>query len=531
VRGGWIGSLTAARPTRPAPPSQLVAPSQPNVGGDWRPFGTRFWLSLVAGSAATGFAAGALMVLLRAVQHFAWNKGAEDFLDAVRHDGAARRVAVLLLGGALVIASRWLLRFSTKGTGSELTAAVWFRAGNFPFARTVNDIVTSIVVVGLGAALGREAAPKQAGALLLDRLARWSGLPATQRRLLVACGAGAGIAAVYNVPFAGALFALEVLLGALSFSLVPAAFAATMIATACAWTLLPNAPTYEVPTYAISPQLVLWAAIAGPAIGVSAAFYVRLICWAGALKPQGWRKFAAPLIVFGALGVASIGFPQLLGNGKDVVQLAYAGAVPLSLALCLIALRPIATAACLGSGAPGGLFTPTLTIGALIGIGSGHAWLKLWPGAAHEVGAYALIGSGAFLAASTQGPVSAVVFVLELTRRVDPTMTALMLTIAGAIFTARRFEARSVYSGRIFAARASVAEDPQPSVSVAARLPELLLKMAARPNSAFAVIDQNGEWLGVIARELLNRHIDDLRPSQIATAGDLLELAQREPSA
>ena len=94
----------------------------------------------------------------------------------------------------------------------------------------------------MGASLGREAAPKQMGALAGSVLAQWAGIPPAQRRLLAACGAGAGIAAVYNVPFGGALFALEVLLGALSLTLVPPALIASMIAAAVSWLFLPTSP-------------------------------------------------------------------------------------------------------------------------------------------------------------------------------------------------------------------------------------------------------------------------------------------------
>jgi chloride channel protein, CIC family len=191
---------------------------------------------------ATGVAAGLLMRLLHWVQQLAWEKGAGDFLDAVERASASHRVTIVLGASILVIATRWLLRLKGSGHGGELAAAIWFRAGHLPAMRTLLNAVTSIIIVGLGASLGREAAPKQIGALFAGMLAHWTELPPPQRRLLAACGAGAGIGAVYNVPFGGALFALEVLLGTLSFSLVAPAFAASLIATACAWLLISDQP-------------------------------------------------------------------------------------------------------------------------------------------------------------------------------------------------------------------------------------------------------------------------------------------------
>lgn len=497
---------------------------QPNIGpGAWHQFSRRFWCVLVVAAVGTGLAAGLLMQLLHVVQLLAWGKGSGDFLDAVEQTDAMHRVAVVAGAGVLVVATRLLLQLRGSGHGGELAAAIWFRAGHLPVLRTLLNAVTSIVIVGLGASLGREAAPKQTGALFAGLLAHWASLSPPQRRLLAACGAGAGIGAVYNVPFGGALFSLEVLLGTLSFSLVAPALAASLIATACAWLLLPDQPTYHVSPYPMTPQLLAWAAIAGPVLGLVSALYVRLICWVDAQKPTGWRMFAVPVLVFAALGGAAVWFPQLLGNGKDAVQLAFTGLLPLLLALCLAVLKPVATAACLGSGAPGGLFTPTLTLGALLGAAGGQAWALLWPGAPSEPGAYALIGAGAVLAASTQGPVSAVVLLLELTRQVDATMVSLMLAVAGAMLAARSMETRSIYSGRIHTARNTVLESQGTAISAAARVPEVLREFVRWPGRELDVIDQDGRLLGLLTGERALDGIDDLRPGAIVTARDLLQ--------
>jgi chloride channel protein, CIC family len=148
---------------------------QPNIGvHGWRQFSLRFWLSLVAASVATGFAAGSLMRLLHSVQELAWGEGTGDFLDAVERAGAAHRVFVVLGAGVLVDGTRWLLRLRGSGHGGELAAAIWFHAGHLPVLRTVLNALTSIIIVGLGASLGREAAPQSARRLppRVDRQAK-----------------------------------------------------------------------------------------------------------------------------------------------------------------------------------------------------------------------------------------------------------------------------------------------------------------------------------------------------------------------
>jgi H+/Cl- antiporter ClcA len=155
----------------------------------------------------------------------------------------------------------------------------------------------------------------------------------------------------------------------------------------------------------------------------------------------------APVVIFTLLGVVSIRYPLLLGNGLDIVQLSALGQLSVGLLLALVILKPLATSACLGSGSPGGLFTPTLACGVLLGDLLGHGWTPLWAGSG--AGAYALVGGGAFMAAAMQGPLAAVVLLLELTRHTDALMVPMLLAVTEATIVARVLRAPSVYSARI----------------------------------------------------------------------------------
>jgi H+/Cl- antiporter ClcA len=269
-----------------------------------------------------------------------------------------------------------------------------------------------------------------------------------QRRLLVACGAGAGMSAAYGVPLGGALFALEVMRGVLALRYVLPALFASVIATAVSWVWLPDTPTYLIPAYSSSVSIVVWALVAGPIAGVVSVGYVRAVTWADRNKPpQGWRRFAAPLAGLGLLGLASIVFPQLLGNGRDISQLAFTNQVAPALLLILLVLKPAATVLSVRCGAPGGLFTPSLTVGALLGALLGHAWSWFWPGA--PPGLFAVLGAAAVLAATTQGPISTVVLMMELTGRDRSFIVPLLLAVATATLVARTIEPRSIYDARL----------------------------------------------------------------------------------
>ncbi|MHB8491628.1 MAG: chloride channel protein [Solirubrobacteraceae bacterium] len=423
---------------------------QPNVTGKGivASYGPGFWAIVAAIGVVAGLAGAAFMMLLHAVQHLVWSYRAGDFLNAVQHASAQHVVLVLAGAGALAALGALGLRRLRGLGGSEVSEAVWLDEGHMRLGPSLTRGTLSILVVAMGASIGREAAPQLAGGAFASRICERAGIPAWQRKLLVACGAGAGMAAVYNIPLGGALFAVEVLLGSLSLPLVLPALATSVIATAVAWVALPTGPTYHVPAFGISPSQIVWAVIVGPLAGLAAALWIRLVSLAHRSRPTGWRgRIVAPLVALTALGGIAVAYPQLLGNGKDTVQLVFTAQLGVGLLAVLAVLKPIVTAACLGSGAPGGLFTPTLTYGVLLGALLGHAWIAIWPGA--PVASYAVIGGAAVLAASMQGPLAAVVMTLELTHHTDTLMVPLLVAVVGATVLTRSMGLQSIYSARL----------------------------------------------------------------------------------
>lgn len=406
-----------------------------------------FWLAVLLTGIGTGLAAASLTRLLEIVQRLVWGGSGTNLLDAAQHADAWRHIVVLLGAGLVTGAGQIILGTLSSGNGIDTTAAIWFHAGRMPALRTLGSAVLSVIIVGMGASLGREGAPKQAGAVFANWFSDQSRLSDEQRRLLVACGAGAGMGAAYGVPLGGALFSLEVMRGVLALRYVLPALFCSVVAAAVSWLFLPDAPTYLIPSYPNSFSIIVWALLAGPIAGVVSVGYVRAVTWADHHKPQGWRRLLAPVVMLGLLGVVSIWFPQLLGNGKDISDLAFNNQAAPALLLMLFVLRPAATVMCVGSGAPGGLFTPTLTVGALLGAVLGHAWLWIWPGA--PPGLFAVLGAAAVLAATTQGPISTVILMMELTGRDRSFIAPMILVVAIATLVSRTIEPRSIYDARL----------------------------------------------------------------------------------
>ena len=427
-----------------------------------RPGAGRFWLAVLLTGVGTGMGAAALTRLLETVQRLMWGGHGTDLLDSAMGTETWHRIAVLLAAGLLTGLGQVLLRRLSSSNGIDITEAIWFQAGRLPPLRTIGSALLSIVVVGMGASLGREGAPKQTGAVIANGLSNRAGLSDDERRLLVASGAGAGMAAAYGVPLGGALFALEVLRGKLSLRLVLPALVTSVIATGVSWLVLPNAPTYVIPAFASSASVLVWVCLAGPIAGVLSVGYVRLVATADRLKPKAWGRIVAPIVVLGVLGAVSSVYPQLLGNGRDIAQLAFSGAVAPTLLLVLLVLKPAATLLCVGTGVPGGLFTPSLSFGALLGGALGFVWSRLWPGV--PPGLFAVLGAAAVLAATTQGPISAIVLVMELTGLDRAFVIPLLLIVALATLVARTIEPRSIYDARLsdeeIAERQKMREEP-----------------------------------------------------------------------
>ncbi len=345
--------------------SRRAAMEQPNVTGDGDiPLTARFWAVLIATGIGAGVFGALLMALLHVVSELAFGPGAtENFQAAVERASPAGRLTPLLIGGVVAGVGWFLLRRYVRGT-TDVDDSIWTGDGRLSFRRSAGTSVLSEIVIALGASLGREAAPKLMGGVCGSLLATWTGLSVPQRRLVVACGAGAGLACVYNVPLAGALFTAEVLVGALRLPVVLPALACSATATFVAWSYLPSEPTYTgLPPHALTVDVVAWAVLAGPVIGLGAVGFVRAIGWVSAHQPQRWWwQITAPICAFALLGVVGLGLPELFGNGQDMAEEAFVvGTGGLGLFAALALLKPLMTVLCLGSGASGGLFTPTLS--------------------------------------------------------------------------------------------------------------------------------------------------------------------------
>lgn len=407
----------------------------------------RQWLVLGSVVVFTGIGAGLggmlLAMLLHAIQHLAYGYGQDSltshqsFLIGVSSAAPERRVLVMVLCGLVAGLGWWLLyRFGRPLV--SIKKAVAPGAAEMPVKSTLVHALLQIVTVALGSPLGREVAPREVGALVGAWLSRQAGLPAETHRLMIACGAGAGLAAVYNVPLGGAIFVLEVLVGSFTWPVAIMALATSAIGACVAWIGLGAEMQYVVPSLPLSPGLITWALLAGPLFGLAAHGFVRLTGRARANAARGWQLPLLSLLNFTLIGCIAIYLPQVLGNGKGPAQLGFDSELTIGLAALLLVVKLLITSSSLRAGAEGGLLTPGLAIGALLAIILGGLWSLAWPGI--PLGAFAIIGAAAFLAASMSMPLTAIVLVAEFTRIEHDFLVPIILAVVGSVCMSRLCE-------------------------------------------------------------------------------------------
>lgn len=439
---GRRSPVTGASPGLPSSGRVGAAPGHPSP--------IAYPLAILLTGMAGGLAGLSLALLLHAIQHLAYGYslhaliGGESFLDGVSGAPAERRLAVLA-GCGLVAGLGWWAVYRFGRGLVPIRDVVADPSNAMPAGSTIAHVLLQIVTVALGSPLGREVAPRELGAVLAGGIARRLGVTGEELRILLACGAGAGLAAVYNVPLGGTIFIMEVLLRSFAPAVAVPAMAASVIGACIAWIGLGDVYQYDLQRIGISASLVAWAAAVGPVIGAGAWLFARLAERARAAAPQDARIIPACLLVFAGIGVLAMAFPQLPGNGKGPIQLGLEGDLALRLAGILLALKVLATLAALRAGASGGLLTPGMSIGALAGVLLGAAWSFWWPSAAGEA-AFALVGAVAFLAVSQRMPLTAIILGFEFTGADHDFAVPMLMAVALASGTARLLE-RTVRAG------------------------------------------------------------------------------------
>jgi CIC family chloride channel protein len=502
----------------------------------------RFWVLVIATGALAGIGAGALLTALRLVQRLAWPR-AETFVGAVEAASPLRRIAVPAIAGLIIATVGLLSRRPLGGHGTaRIIEAIWHRGRELALGRALVRGLLSIGSVGMGASLGREGALVQTGAAAGSWLATRFRIEERQARVLVACGAAAGIAPAEDVPIGGAHIGREVQHGSFALELLGPIVVSCVVATAVSRTMPGAHVEYVIPEYELlrPSEIVIGLALA-PLFGLASAVYVRVMGWVEVQLERlpRWTQPALPPLALAMVGAAAIRWPSVLGNGFDTIQDVLVGGVPLAALAALPVLKLLATALCAGAGVPGGLFTPSLFYGAALGGLAGELLARAFPGSP-PTGALALVGMAAVLAGTTHAAVSSVLIIFEMTGDYG-VILPLMITAAVAAATSRAIEPDSLYTAPLRRRGVRLPELPRPEwlritpvaalvVPDAARVgpetpfEEVLRKLLALdPGHDLYVTTAEGELLGIIRLDALKGTISDSALLGMIVAADVVD--------
>ncbi len=391
----------------------------------------------------TGLGSVGFIYLLTAVGRFA-RDGVGTALEIF---GPANLVLVPAIGGLMV--GPLIERFAREAKGHgvpEVMTALAIRGGRIRERVVMVKVLASSLTIGFGGAAGREGPMVQIGSAIGSAIGQWTQMSTGKVRTLVACGAAGGIAATFNAPIAGAIFAVEVLMGRIhaDFLLV---LLTSLSSCIVARSFLGNHPAFMVPAYELSSpaELPLYF-LMGLLVGMAAMAYVRLLYRAEDL----FRDWSFPEPLKPAVGGLMVGllirfFPQVYGSGFPAIESALWVRFPWELLLGLFLAEMLANCATLGSGGSGGVFAPSLYMGAMLGGAYGVLAHSLFPAWTGGPGAYAMVGMAAFFAAGAKAPMTALLILFEMTndyRIMLPLMTA---TVAST-FVSHRLLPQSIYT-------------------------------------------------------------------------------------
>jgi H+/Cl- antiporter ClcA len=377
-----------------------------------------------------GVAGAATTLLLHWVEHLTYHYSVGSLLEGIDDARIWRRVLGPMVGGALAGLGWWLLRRRAEVPKLEPTIKA-----HKPIPRLVMSIDAGlqVLLVGTGASLGREGAPRQFSAALGDLgTSRWTSngaLTLRDREILLACAAGAGLAAVYSVPVGGALFAARILLGSWHPRVLGTALVTSALAVAVAAPVTHLETPLQWPDASRSYLLVAIAVLVAPlAVGVGLAFTTLMAAARPAIQLKSWVLIPAIAAAGLLVGVCSYWFPELPGNGKSILTVSIDHGMTFGAAAAILLLKPLVTAVFLRAGAVGGMLTPSLATGAALGsvVALG---LNSWTGLGVHVPVVSLACAAGVLAITQRAPIWAAIFVWELAR---PPWWLLLVFVAGA---------------------------------------------------------------------------------------------------
>jgi len=510
--------------------------------------------ALVVGVGA-GLGAVIFRRLIDGIQTLAFDKIA-DILEPI---SPFQYILIPAVGGLIVGLLIFYFAREAKGHGvPEVMEAVALRGGRIRPRVAIVKALASSVCIATGGSVGREGPIAQIGSAIGSTVGQLLHLSDDRVRNLVACGAAGGIAATFNAPIAGALFALEVILGQFHATYFGAVVISAVTADVVAQFFEGNNRAFIVPEYSlVSPwELVLYALL-GVIAAIGAVLFTRSLyasedLWDSFNLPE-YIKPALGMAVLGVLGILTYkasGYPRIFGIGYGSITESLSNNIAFQITLILFFLKMLATILTLGSGGSGGVFAPSLFMGAMLGVTFGQIVNMIFPSITAPAGAYALVGMSAFFAGAAHAPVTAILILFEMTGDYNIILPLMLATVVSTLFS-RLLNKESIYTlklsrrgvhldqGRDIDVMQGVKVGEIMTTDVHVVSPEMPLTSLAEAflethHHGFPVVGSEGDLVGVVTIQDFDKSLDEARiegrtVGDIATCDDLLVAYPDEP--
>jgi len=452
--------------------------------------------------------------------------------------------SLLVLPAGLVLA-RWMRSGEDRDRGGtmipELILASAGRGGELPLKNVVRGLLSAVLTLGTGGSLGSEGPVALAGGTVGSSVGKLLGFRPGRVKVLLACGAAAGISAAFHAPIAGVMFALEIVLGSFTVVALTPVIVSSVLGAVASRVNLGTTGAFQVPSQfelASAPQLIFYALL-GVGTGLLAVIFIRVFFGTRDLFERlPVRGVLAPVLAGTLVAVGGLLRPELLGPGREQVQMVLFGQLAGGVALSLGLLKIVASGLTMAGGGAGGVFTPSLLVGASFGSFFGLSLQELLPGLSVDPRAFALVGMAGLLAGSTAAPLTAILIVFEMTGDYG-LILPLMLVCVVSYLVADRVAGESLYSETLARRGERIRHGVDLSVLESVRVEECYDRepVTVRPGTPFAkllerlresgqldfpVVSDDELLVGVLSYQEIARALAERELAEVLVAADLM---------
>jgi len=395
-----------------------------------------------------GFAAIGIRALILAISNISFT-GSGNLLENIMSTSWYWIILIPIIGGFIVGPIIYFFAPEAKGHGvPEVMQAILLKGGVIRGRVAFIKTIASAITIGTGGSVGREGPIIQIGSSLGSIAGQFFRVPSKRLKTLVACGAAAGIAAAFNAPIAGALFAVEIILMDFAVAQFSPIVISSVMATVISRSFEGDFAAFIVPKYElISPYEIGFYFILGALSGFVAYLFIKTLYFSEDYFDNKLKfpEYLKPVLGGLGVGIVALVFPQIMGVGYDTINNALFGNMIWYIALALVFIKILATSLTLGSGGSGGIFAPSLFMGAMLGYFFGSFVHQYFPDISASPGAYALVAMGGLVAGTTRAPITAIIIVFELTSDYHIILPLMITCIISTILSAR-FSRESIYT-------------------------------------------------------------------------------------